>query len=642
MRFYSLLLLIVIGSAVTALPAFAQEEAELKAPHAECAMFGPKREKMAQEARQRYERSALTEQVTRLMSVSGTRSKATAKAAASDAADSGNLIDKYIYSALKNAGVNPAERTNDYEFIRRVTLDLTGRVPTPERVQAFVADKATNKRTQLVDELLSKPEWVDKWTMYFGDLLKNTRANTQVQTYEGGRDAFYNWIKTALTEKRAYNKIAGEIISARGTNSYEPEQGAINWLVGGRVTMGPQQDIWDEQIANVSQTFLGISSINCILCHNGRGHLDNLSLFGKNTNRYETWQLASFFSHSAQIPTPVDPAVPGGPRYWSIVDDATVNRNLDLRVDYQLNTVNGNRPPRQPVGGERLVAPMYTFTGEVPAGGENYRDALARFVTKDPQFARAAVNYIWAEFYGRGIVHPTDQFDPARLDPEKPPPSPWALQPSHPELLNALAKDFSEHGYDLRYLMKVIATSEAYQMSSRYPEQWNPAWESLFARKLVRRLWGEEVIDALVQISGVLPTYLVNGNRFNWAMQAPEPSSIGRGNALLAAFTPGNRDDQPRNNDGAIQQALAMMNDAQVMTRTRATGTGATATFLARLLALPNDELVDTLFLRVLSRPATAEEKAAALAALGQGTRQQRAEDLLWSLYNKVDFLFNY
>src|SRR4029453_10196141 len=118
------------------------------------------------------------------------------------------------------SGVAPAGKTNDFEFIRRVTLDLTGRIPTPERVLSFTADTAADKRARLIDELLAKPEWVDKWTMYFGDLYNNTNLNTFVNRYEPGRNAFYKWIKDSLRENKPYNKMATELISSRGANSW--------------------------------------------------------------------------------------------------------------------------------------------------------------------------------------------------------------------------------------------------------------------------------------------------------------------------------------------------------------------------------------------------------------------------------------
>jgi hypothetical protein len=490
---------------------------------------------------------------------------------------------------------------------------------------------------KLIDKLLGTAEWVDKWTMYFGDQLKNTTRKTQVQMYDDGRNAFYEWIKTSLKNNKPYDQMAREVIAAQGTNSYDAAQGAINWIVGGRVTGGPQQDIWDQQAANVAETFLGLAHVNCLLCHNGRGHLDPLSLWAKNTTRYQAWQFASFLSHSNETATRVDASINNSPRYWSTVDEVR-----PYLTDYALNTTTGNRPARQPVGNERNVAPLYIFTGEKPKSGETYRTALARMVTSDPQFARATVNYIWKEFFGRGIVEPANHFDPARLDANNPPGDGWTLQPSNPQLLEALTQDFIARGYDLKYLMRLIANSETYQLSSQYSGQWNPQWEPLFARKLVRRLWGEEVMDALAQSSGLLPNYTVNSYKFNWAMQAPEPQAITRGNNVLSAFMPGNRDDQDRKTDGAIQQGLAMMNDALVMTRTRASGTSTTGSLLAKYLGGTDETLVDTLYLTVLSRLPSNSEKATALSALRSGNRQQKAEDLLWSLYNKVDFLFNY
>src|SRR5262249_58806792 len=122
----------------------------------------------------------------------------------------------------------------------------------------------------------------------------------------------------------------------------------------------------------------------------------------------------------------------------------------------------GTRPARQPVGTEKNVAPVYFFTGDAPKSGESYRAALARAMTADPQFARAAVNYVWAYFFGVGLVDPPDQFDPARLDPSNPPPAPWTLQPSNPALLNALATQFTANKFDLKTLMTAITNSQDY------------------------------------------------------------------------------------------------------------------------------------------------------------------------------------
>jgi uncharacterized protein DUF1549/uncharacterized protein DUF1553 len=556
-------------------------------------------------------------------------------------------IDRYIFTGLQQAGVTPAARSNDFEFIRRVTLDLTGRVPAPERVLSFVADPAPDKRSRLVEELLAKPDWLDKWTLYFGDLFKNSSRTTQINRFPESMGAFYTWIHDSLASNKPYDQMARELISAKSADNTLAEgsyqQGTLNFLVGGVVTGGPVQDIWDQQTVNISETFLGISHLHCLLCHNGRGHLDALTLWGSSGTRLQAWGMASFLSHTETVTNPVGDRP--NHNYWTVQND---NR---YKTDYPLNTTTGNRPARQPTNGVNRVAPVYWFNGHKPASGEDYRVALAREVTSDFQFARAAVNYIWKEFFGVGLVDPPDQFDPARLDPDHPPPAPWSLQPSNPRLLNALAQDFLNRKYDLKSLMREIANSNAYQLSARYNGTWDPAWQNLYARKLVRRLWAEEVHDSIVQISGIVPTYktTINGvafGPFNWAMQFPEtdgtPDNNGPVSRFLDAFLRGNRVDQDRSPEGSPSQALDLMNDPIVMTRIRATGTGASASLLARNLNLADDQLVTNLFLAVLSRYPTDTEMSQALKNLKAGARTQEAENLLWLLYNKVDFIFNY
>ena len=257
---------------------------------------------------------------------------------------------------------------------------------------------------------------------------------------------------------------------------------------------------------------------------------------------------------------------------------------------------------------------------------------------------------MWSQFFGKGIVEPVDGFDPARLDPNNPPPEGWAIQPTNPQLLTELAQDFINSKYNLKGLMKQIVTSDAYQLSSRYNGTWDASWEKLFARKFVRRLWGEEIHDAVVQSSGLLPAY--NLQRYypnsstteSWAMRSPEtvatPDNNGAVSRFLDSFLRGNRDDEDRQPDGSISQSLSLMNDAFVMTRIRGTGNG--NLLLVKNLSLADDSLINTLFLNVLSRYPTLAEMTASQAQLKTGTRTQAAEDLLWSLYNKVDFIFNY
>lgn len=620
------------------------QNADEENPEKNCALFDSMRDKAAKggpngSVFKKTSLSKLTEEVTSrigqqampMFVPGGTRTNTELQL------DKLGTIDRYIFQAIQEAGVVPADRTTDSEYIRRVTLDLTGRIPDPARVVAFLADTRENKRQLLADELLAKPEWVDKWTMYFGDLFKNVSRNTQIPRYPEGTQAFYNWIRTSLTANKPYNQIASELISAGGKNSYT--QGELNFVVGGVITGGPVQDVWDGQTVLAVSTFLGLSHMNCLLCHNGRGHLDALSLWGKTTTRSQAWGMASFFSHTDTNRTPVDAAAGGTPYYWAIED------NTKYTQDYQLNTTTGNRPART---GNTRVTPVYLFSGRGPKPGENYRAAFARELTGDFQFARAAVNYMWEQFFVKGMVSPSDGFDPLRLDPDNPPSDGWTLQPTNARLLNALAQDFIDSKYDLKALMKEIVTSEAYMLSSRYNGTWNAQWENLFARKFVRRLWAEEIHDAVAQSSGVLPNYDLTRLGFSnltvqFAMKLPEPVRTPDGGAVmnfLDSFLRGNRDDEDRRDDGSISQALDLMNDNFVMTRIR--GTGNTSLLLVKNINLPNDQLATNLYLAVLSRYPSDSEKAAAVAQLQNAARVSAAEDLLWSLYNKVDFTFNY
>ncbi|MDE3165300.1 MAG: DUF1549 domain-containing protein, partial [Acidobacteriota bacterium] len=562
-------------------------------------------------------------------------------------------IDSYIFADLQKNGIQPAPRTTDWEFIRRVTLDLTGRIPQPERVLAFVADSSPDKRAKLIDELLASPAWVDKWTMYFGDQYRNTvtRSSSGLVRFAQGRNAFYQWIKDSLSNGKPYNQMAAELISSASTNSYT--DGPANFLIGSVVFNGaPVQDVMDQMTADTFDIFLGMSHVNCLLCHNGRGHLDGLSLWGQGVTRYQAWQLSSFLSHTNAVRTPVSSSN-NNVYYWSLLDN-----QRGYTVDYPLNTTTGNRPARQAPGGCRsgqpcfYVAPQYIFNGNAPKAGETYRAALASNITGDFQFARATVNYLWASFFGRGIVDPPDTFDPLRLDPDNPPPAPWTLQPSNARLLNALAQHFIASGYNVKAVMREIANSDTYQLSSRYNGQWSAAWEPYFARKFVRRLWGEEIVDAMTLSSGTYPSYAVTGftdqglGKVSFAMQFPDVvNTEGTTNVFLDTFLRGNRDDQPRKSEGSILQALNLMNNnAVVEQRLALTGNNANQ-LLLRVRSLDAGGIVNLLYLNILSRYPSSDEMATASASIPSASgaaRDQAIQDLAWALYNKVDFIFNY
>jgi hypothetical protein len=626
--------------------------------HPECTFFGPQRDTLVKAALQArglaassHNLSDLTERVVQMMGYVPPGSPTYGFEQSQPAGS----IDSYIYADFQKNGITPAPMTTDWEFIRRVTLDLTGRIPSSAAVLSFVANTDPQKRSKTIDQLLASPEWVDKWTMYYGDLFKNTvtQASTSLNRFAQGRNAFYQYIHDSIANGKPYNQMAAELLTAADTNSYNT--GTLNWILNGWVSNGPVQDTTDAMTAAAADTFLGITHVNCLLCHNGRGHLDSISLWGANTTRYQAWQLASYLSHT-QLGRTTVPATPANNNvyYWFAADNTK-----GYTTDYTLNTTSGNRPARQPPAGCKsgqpcnYVPPLYIFNGDTPMPGENYRAALARDVTGDFQFARAAVNYLWAYFFGQGLVDPPDTFDPARLDPNNPPPAPWTLQPTNAALLNALATHFVQNGYNLKATMREIVNSQTYQLSSRYNGTWNAAWQPYFARKYVRRLWGEEIHDAIVTSSGTYTNYTLTGFTdqggsypayINYAMQLPDVVNAPNGSvsAFLDTFLRGNRDDQPRKQDGSILQALNLMNNAFVETRLQYSGS-APSQLIAQHLNLANSDLVNTLFLAILSRYPSSDESTKAVAALsGASNRSQAVQDLVWSLYNKVDFVFNY
>lgn len=573
-----------------------------------------------------------------------------------------NFIDNIIFGRMQYDNIPSAPLCTDSEFLRRVTLDLTGRIPTHETVTAFLADENPNKRDLLVDKLLESPEFTDKWTNFYGDLFKNTSFSANINRYRGGRDAFHKYIKESVALNKSWRDMAVEIISANG-DSYA--NGPTNFLVGGFVPMGPAQDVYDGMAVEVSRAFLGLSSMDCLLCHDGAGHMDAVNLWGAQTTRFDAWGMAAFFTGFNRQTISVATNV----QKYNITE--TINRA------YNLNTTTGNRSNRQPVNGKNFVEPRYMFNGNGGIKpGENRREAFARYLIADPQFARAQANYLWEELMVEALVSPSNTFDLARLTREQQLPDGWQLQPANPELLQALAEEFAFNDFNIRHLVGLIAKSNAYQLSSQYPGVWQVNYVPYYARKFVRRLEAEEVHDAIVMATGLPPTFNDpdNGNRVRmgyrmvndlnpqsttywveWAMQLPEPTEPRNSgnNAFLNSFLRGDRDQKLRTTEPSILQALNLMNNGFVMGRIHQSNVANIAypetrqimSTVRSLLAkanLSNEELVNSLYLTTLSRNPTAEEMAKITAYFSRMTRQQVAEHLQWVLLNKMDFLFNY
>jgi Protein of unknown function (DUF1549)/Protein of unknown function (DUF1553) len=547
-----------------------------------------------------------------------------------------NFIDEFIFSRMERDGITPAPLSSDFEFLRRVYFDFTGRPPSTNDVYNFIADRNPNKRDALIDRLSWTYEFNDKWTMFFGDLFRNTATSSNITRGQQGRDAFYSYIYQAVAGNKPYDEMVRDLIAGEGDSF---TYGNTNWLVGTTVAMGPVQDTYDGGAVNAAGMFLGINVADCLLCHDGARHLDALNLWGKDAKRIDMQGLSAFFARARMTRQTV-----GNASKYIVSQVAT--------GDYMLNTNSGNRQPRVPVGNLNFVTPKYPWNGgtAVPANSDRLK-TLAATLTSDIQFSRAAVNYIWEQFMVEAFVSPSNAFDLARLDPQNPPPAPWNLQPTNPELLNAMARWFQLSGYNLRLLMMTIAKSNAYQLSSSYPGEWKAEYVPYYARKYVRRLTAEEIHDSIVTVTGIVPSYSMDytGSLWpwppiSWAMKFPdmsEPRSNGTVAQFLNTFGRGNRDGAARDTSGSVLQALKLMNDSLVLNRIHNANAGSNVQYILR--ATTNQTtIVDHLFVSTLSRPATAEERAAGLAVMRSLGTQRAAEAIQWALLNKLEFIFNY
>jgi hypothetical protein len=543
-----------------------------------------------------------------------------------------NFIDTDLFGAMKTANVAPTQLASDEEFLRRVTLDLTGQIPDSATVQSFLADTSATKRAKMIDQLLASDAFTDRWTMWFGDLVQNVTAASNSREFPSGRNAYYTYIHDAIKSGKAYDQMVREIISGAG-DSYAV--GQANFIVRQLQPNGPPQDAYDNLAASTGEKFLGMPLL-CLSCHNGLGHLDLVNSYLKSHTRYDFWGNAAFFAKTRAQRQQADPNNKNILKY--MVSD-TANGA------YQLNTDSGNKTPRVPFNGQSTVPPLFFLTGEAPRSGEPLRDAYGRILTAHPQFARAAVNYVWKEMFGLGIVEPANNIDLNRLDPNNLA-SGQTLQPTNAALLTDLTNELIADKFDLRALLRTIANSSSYQLATVYtPGAWNEQWTTYFARHLPHRMIAEEALDAIVKATNVPVTLNVNGvGTVTSAMKLPDTTEPrGQNNVygrFLDEFGRGNRDDQARTNDTSIAQALSLMNDATVVVN-RVHRNTANST-VAKTLASTSDPgaIADAIYLATLSRKPTTAERAAAIAYLQGGNLAQRTEDLQWTLLNSLEFLF--
>lgn len=537
-----------------------------------------------------------------------------------------NLIDQHVFSRIEADGIPHAPLADDAQFLRRVQLDLIGRIPTAAEIRSFIADDTPDKRARKIDELLGREEFGEKWAYFYMDLF---RANGKMGR---GRELFHYWLKENLRSDRPYDDWVSAMITSAGKSSNslaaaniiarEHVQGKAQPDDGHDMGMVHQLDTHDELTILYGKVFLGVN-LSCISCHDGVGHLEEVNVHLTSLTRNDFHRMAAFLGNTRYL------------MYW---ENGDVKANEFLIDDHArgYDTLGGSmlRVPRW--GGES--SPQFLLTGEQPRDGELPREALARLLTGHDQFSIATVNLFWKQLMAYGIVEPYDEFDLARQDPEAVPAG-WQLQPTHPELLAELAADFRASGYRLKHLFRRICNSSTYQLSSRFPGNWQPAYAKYFARKFVRMLTAEELHDAIAVSTSRPGKFKFGGDVVGMAMQLSEPQGGTELKYLLRTFGQSTRRNPPKPLNGSVRQPLALMESPVVSERVKADGDS----LVQRLLdSYDNDaKVVEELFLSTLAREPSAEEREVALAEL-TADRTRGAENLQWALINNVEFFFNH
>jgi hypothetical protein len=500
------------------------------------------------------------------------------------------LIDGLTQKKWQELGLVPSELSTDEQFIRRLSVDLTGTLPAPARVLAFVADPDPNKRDKLIDALIDSPEY----SYYFGnkwaDILRVKRRGEPGRAK--GTFAFHDWIRTAVAGDMPYDEFARAILGACGDEVSTPP---VVWY---KELQNPEQFVDD-----TAQVFLGLR-MACAQCHHHPY---------EKWSQDDYWGLAAFFGRinrkNVQLPGEVPGQTPGRLVIASRARGQVINKRTS-----------------QPA----IMKPLDGAPVEV-GPFDDPRQKLVDWMTAadNPFFARAVVNRYWAHFFNRGIVDPLD--DMRVTNP-----------PSNPELLDGLAKHFVAKKYSLKELVRTICKSRTYQLSS-VPNEFNKHDKQNYARYYPRRLSAEVLLDAVGQVTdsptafGGLPTDAHAPKR---AIMLPDESFasyfldvFGRPQRISAC-------ECERVSEANLAQALHLLNSDEIQGKLSRPGGRAD-----KLVAdkRSDSEKVDELFLWAFARKPTEEQREVAMAHIAKHAtnKKQAYENILWALLNTKEFIFN-
>jgi hypothetical protein len=491
-----------------------------------------------------------------------------------------NVIDEELLKRLASLAVPPSPPARDAAFLRRASLDLTGEQPTPAEIRQFLADKDPEKRPRLIDKLMARPEFVLFWRIKLGDLL-------QISTARQGNTAYryHDWVDRCLTKNTPWDVMVRRLLTAVGDPNDIENGGPVNYA------LDPMEPT--EAAEQTAQRFLGIR-MRCAQCHD---------------HPFDVWTqddyygLAAFFAKVQR----------GGGMGGMMASKALITVNPRGEVKH-LRT--GRVVPPRPPGGKAVTV----------AEKDDPRQALAAWMTSadNPFFARATVNWAWAQLFGKGLVDPPD--DMSRSNP-----------PVHPELLDALARHFVARKYDLRALIRTIATSEAYGLASATVPG-NEKDTRLFSHHTPRPLTAHQMADALAQATDVPNTFGALGARL--AIKINDPSTP---SPILDTFGRCSRAATCSPVESAplsLKQSLFLIGGDLIESKVSNLN-GYLASALK--LELESEELIENLYLRTVCRPPSPEESSRWSAELKQATSlREAAEDLFWSLLNSREFAFNH
>jgi hypothetical protein len=492
-------------------------------------------------------------------------------------------IDDSLARLWQANGIKPVQAASDAEFMRRIYLDLTGRIPSVSEAQTFLEDTAPNRRELLVDRLLAHRDHATHLAaVWRGILLPGTVDLSRV----GGPAKFDQWLADRFADNTPYDQIVRELLLAEGRVT---ESGPL--LFYAALKLNPE-----ELATRTSRAFLGVR-MDCAQCHD---HPDE----DTNISQHDFWSFAAFF---AQISRPR-----GKMEMTSPVLQVRDSRRGEVTIPESDEVV----PPRLPLSASEIAD---------SADGPARRQQLVNWLTSthNGQFARAAVNRVWASLFGRGLVEPVDDMRPAN-------------KPIAPEVLETLSRDFAASKFDLRRLLRAIVLTKTYQLSSRSAES-DPAKSLHFAQMNIKSFTAEQLYDCIT----VATRQAVVSNDTTGLTGLERFGDMGR-DAFIAQFRA--PDGQVTDYHAGIPQALTLMHGGLIHSATDLATSG-----LLKSLAAPfftDDQRLDTLFLSTLSRYPEAAEREVMMnpvkAAKTDQERQQALGDVLWALLNSAEFSFNH